>query len=94
MKKTWIQRYKDASKYYQVYCIYVNGNDLDKTKKYIEDYENGIIITDGIEEFKDIKDEENDDRFRIFSIKKFLKFYWLAIVIIGILIISGIKLTQ
>ena len=86
----WIQKYKEASKYYQVYCLYVNNNNLDKVKQFIKDFENGTIITEGIEEFKNVEDEE-DNRFKIFTKKNFWKYYWGAIIIIGILIIIGIK---
>lgn len=87
----WIQKFKEASKYYQVYCLYVNNNDIDKVKQIIKDYENGIIITEDIEELKDAKNEEDDYRFKIFTEKKFLKYYWAAIAIIGILIFIGMK---
>ena len=87
----WIQKYKEASKYYQAYCVYVNSNNLGKVKQFIEDFENGTIITDDIEEFKNVKDEENDSKLKIFTQKNFLKYYWGAIIIIGILIIIGIK---
>lgn len=87
----WIQQYKEASKYYQVYCLYVSNNNLDKVKKFIKDFENATIITDDIEELKNVEDEEKDNRLKIFSIRNFLKYYWFAIIIIGILIIIGIK---
>lgn len=87
----WIQKYKVASKYYQVYCLYVNNNNLDKVEQFIKDFENGTIITDDIEEFKNVEDEEDDNKFKIFTKKNFLKYYWGAIIIIGILIIIGIK---
>lgn len=87
----WIQQYKQASKYYQVYCLYVNDNNLDKVKQFVKDYENATIITDDIEEFKNVEEEENDNKFKIFTRKKFLKYYFGAIIIIGILIIIGIK---
>ena len=90
----WIQKFKEASKYYQVYCLYVNNNNLDKVKQFINGYENGINITDDIEEFKNVEDEEKDNRFNIFTRKNFLKYYWGAIIIIGILIIIGIKFTN
>lgn len=90
----WIQKFKEASKYYQVYCLYVNNNNLDKVKQFIKGYENGINITEGIEEFKNVEDEEKDNRFKIFTRKNFLKYYWGAIIIIGILMIVGIKLTN
>ena len=86
----WIQKYKDASKYYQVYCLYVNSNSFNKVKNFVNDYENATIITDDIEELKNIE-EDDSNRFEKFSLKNFLKYYWLAIVIIGILIFIGIK---
>lgn len=87
----WIQKFHEASKYYQVCCLYVNHNNLNEVKQLIKDYKNGTIITDGIEELKSAEDEENNNRFKIFTEKSFLKYYWGAIVIIGILIIIGIK---
>ena len=90
----WIQKYKEASKYYQAYCVYVNSNNLDKVKQFIENFENGTIITDDIEEFKNVEDEENDSKFKIFTYKNFLKYYWGAIIIIVILMIIGIKIAS
>ena len=87
----WIQKYKEASKFYQVYCLYVNSDKLDKVKQYINDFENGTIITDGIEELENAEEEKVDNRFKIFTIKNFLKHYWIAIILIGILIIIGVK---
>ena len=86
----WIQRYKNASEYYQVYCLYVKKNNIDKVKQFIKDFENGTIITDDIEEFRNVE-EKNDNKFKIFTLKNFRKYYWGAIFIIGILIIIGIK---
>ena len=87
----WIQKYKEASKFYQVYCLYVNSDKLDKVKQYINDFENGTIITDGIEELENAEEEKVDNKFKIFTIKNFLKYYWIAIILIGILIIIGVK---
>ena len=87
----WIQKYKEASKFYQVYCLYVNSDKLDKVKQYINDFENGTIITDGIEELENAEEEKVDNKFKIFTIKNFLRYYWIAIILIGILIIIGVK---
>ncbi len=87
----WIQKYKEASKFYQVYCLYVNSDKLEKVKQYINDFENGTIITDGIEELENAEEEKVDNKFKIFTIKNFLKYYWIAIILIGILIIIGVK---
>ncbi len=84
----WIQHYKDASKYYQIYSLYVNDSSLNKVKQFIEDFNNATVVTDNIEELKNI--EETDNRFRIFTIKNFLKYYWCAIIIMALLIIIGI----
>lgn len=86
----WIQHYRQASEYYQVYCIYVDSNYLDNVRKLIEDFENATIITDGIEEHKNIE-EQTDEKYKKFTIKNFLKYYWCAIIIIGILIVIGVK---
>ena len=86
----WIQHYKDASKYYQVYCLYVNSSSLNKVKQFINDFNNATVVTDDIEEFKNVE-KETDNRFKIFTKKNFLKYYWGAIIIIGLLIIIGIK---
>ena len=53
----WIQKYKEASKYYQVYSLYVNSDKLDKVKQFITEFENGTIITDGIEELENVEEE-------------------------------------
>ena len=87
----WTMQHKNPSKYYQVYCLYVSNNNLDKVKQFIKDFDNATIITDDIEEFKNVEEEEDDNKFKIFTIKTFLKYYWCAIIIIGILIIIGIK---
>ncbi len=89
----WIQKYKDASKYYQVYCLYVNNNDLDKVKQFVKDFENATIITDNIEELKNVEEEEDNNKSKTFNQKKFVKYYLGAFIIIAILIIVGIKLT-
>lgn len=91
IEERWIEKYKEASKYYQVYCLYVNSNNLDKVKQFISDFENGTIITDGIEELENIEEDESDNSYKKFTLKNFLKYYWIAIIIIGILIIIGIK---
>lgn len=93
IEERWLERYKEASKYYQVYCLYVNENNLDKVKQFIKDYENATIITDGIEELKNIEWKKDDNRFKIFTKKKFLKYYYVAMIIVGILIIMAIKFT-
>ena len=85
----WSQHYKDASKYYQVYCLYVNNSSLNKVKQFIEDFDNATVVTDDIEELKNVE-EETDNRFKIFTKKNFLKYYWCAIIIIGLLIIIGL----
>lgn len=90
----WIQKYKDASKYYQVYCLYVNRDKIDKVKQFITEFENGTIITDGIEELENVEEEKIDNRFKFFTFKNFLKYYWIAIIIIAILIIIGVKFTS
>lgn len=89
----WIQKYKEASKYYQVYCLYVNSDKLDKVKQFISEFENGTIITEGIEELENVEEEKSDTKFKLFSLKNFLKYYWIAIILVGILIIIGVKFT-
>lgn len=89
----WIQRFRSASKYYQVYCLYVNNDNLDKVKQFIKDFENSTIITEDIEEFKNVENEEDDNKYKNFTRKDFLKYYFGAFVIIAILIIIGIKFT-
>ena len=50
----WIQHYDEASKYYQVYCLYVNNSGLNKVKQFIEDFNNATVVTDDIEELKNV----------------------------------------
>ena len=93
----WTKQYTQVSKYYQVCCLYVCNNNLDKVKQLIKDFDNPTFIIDDIEELKDVEDvedEENDNKFKIFTVKNFLKYYWGAIIIIGILIIIGIKFSS
>lgn len=87
----WIQQYKEASKYYQVYCLYVNNNNLDKVRQFVKQFNNATIITDDIEELKNVEEEEIDNKSTIFTLKNFLNYYWCAIIIIAILIVIGIK---
>lgn len=89
----WVQKFKQASKYYQVYCLYVNSNNLNKVNKLISDYKNGTIIIDDIEELKETEDDKTDNRFKFFTLKNFLKYYWIALIVIGILMIIGMKFT-
>ncbi len=86
----WIEHYREASKYYQVYCLYVNNNNLEKVKKIVKDFDNATIVNDDIEELKDVEEEEDDNKFKKFTKKNFLKYYWCALIVIGILIIIGI----
>lgn len=54
----------------------------------------GKIIEFGIEEeLKNAEDEEQNNKFKIFTKKNFLKYYWAVLIIIAILIIIGIKYT-
>lgn len=80
----WIEKYKDPSKFYQVYCIYVNSNNIEKVKQFMKDFENATIITDGIEEFQNIDEEENIENSNIFTITDLLKFFLGAIILMGI----------
>lgn len=80
----WIEKYKDPSKFYQVYCIYVNSNNIEKVKQFMKDFENATIITDGIEEFQNIDEEENIENSNIFTIANLLKFFLGAIILMGI----------
>ena len=91
IEERWIQKYKEASKYYQVYCLYVNSVQIDNVKKYIKDYQNGKIITEGIEELENVEDDIIDNKFKIFTYKNFLKYYWIILILIGIVIVIGIK---
>ena len=86
----WIQRYKNASKYYQVYSLYVNNSSLNKVKQFIEDFNNAEVVTENIEELKNAE-EETDNKFKIFTMKNFLKYYWCAIILMGLLIIIFIS---
>ena len=88
----WIQHFKQASEYYEVYCIYVNDNNINKVNKFVEDFEKATIITDDIEELKNVEEEEEDDNeLKTFTRKNFLIYYWCAIIVVGILIAIGIK---
>ena len=91
LEERWIQKFKSASKYYQVYCLYVNDSDIDKVSKFIDDFEKGDIVSDGVEELKEEEENNEENISNRFTIKSFLKYYWLALLIIGILIIIGSK---
>ena len=81
----WIQRYYDASKYYQVYCLYVDKNYLNEVKNIIRDFEEAVIVTEDIEELQG--EEDNDNKYKIFTLKNFLKYYWVLLIIIVLIII-------
>ena len=87
----WIQKFKNPSQFYQVYCLYVKKEDLTSVEEIINNYKNAEIITDDIEELKDIENEE-DDYSKDATKRSLFKFYLAAIVLLGILIIIGINL--
>ena len=90
----WTEQYKNASEYYKVYCLYVNDN-FDKVEQYIKDFENAKIISDDVEELKYAEEEEEkDNRFKIFTIKNFVKYFYIALLIIAIIIIIAAKLSE
>ena len=92
IEERWTENYKQSSKYYQVYCLYVNKDKFEKVDELIKEYENGDIITDGIDELKSIEDEKYDNKFKIFTLKNFLKYYWITLIVIGLLIFIGMKI--
>ena len=90
----WTEQYKNASEYYKVYCLYVNDN-FDKVEQFIKDFENAKIISDDVEELKYAEEEEEkDNRFKIFTIKNFVKYFYIALLIIAIIIIIAAKLSE
>ena len=92
IEERWTKNYKQASKYYQVYCLYVNKDKLERVDEIIKEYENGDIITEGIEELDSIEDEKYNNKFKIFTLKNFLKYYWIILIVIGLLIVIGMKI--
>lgn len=96
LEERWTQNYIDVSKYYKVYCLYVNSDNINQAKQIIEDFEKAKIITDDIEELKNEEPENSEENLKnkIFTKKNFLKYYWGAILIIAILIIIGLKFTS
>lgn len=96
LEERWTQNYIDVSKYYKVYCLYVNSDNINQAKQIIEDFEKAKIITDDIEELKNEEHENSEENLKnkIFTKKNFLKYYWGAILIIAILIIIGLKFTS
>lgn len=92
IEERWTKNYKQASKYYQVYCLYVNKDKLERVDELIKEYENGDIITEGIEELESIEDEKYNNKFKIFTLKNFLKYYLITLIVIGLLIFIGMKL--
>lgn len=93
IQEKWTQDYVGVSQYYQLYSLYVDSNKLGIVKEIIKDWENGTIIDEDVEELKNAEDEEQNNRFKIFTKKNFLKYYWAVLIIIAILIIIGIKFT-
>ncbi len=69
----------------------MNNNNFDKVKQIIKDFENATIITDDVEELKNVEEEEDNNKSQIYTRKNFLKYYFGAIIIIGIIIIIGVK---
>ncbi len=91
IEERWTKNYINVSKYYQVYCVYVDSNKLKIVNKFIEDWKNATIIDEDIEELKNSEDEVQSNKFKIFTKKNFLKYYWGGLIIVAILIIIGIK---
>lgn len=93
IEERWIEGRKQASKYYNVYCLYVNKNNLKNVEKLVKKFENGKIVTSNIEELnnsEESKSEEKEDIenwSRAYNVKKFIKYYFLALLLIGIAII-------
>ena len=75
-----------------MYCLYVNKDKLERVDEIIKEYENGDIITEGIEELDSIEDEKYNNKFKIFTLKNFLKYYWIILIVIGLLIVIGMKI--
>ena len=80
----WYPRVKGSVNHYQVYCLYANSDKLDIIKQYVKDFENGEIITDGIEELENSEEEKNKKN-KIFIIKKILAYIFVAMFAITIL---------
>ena len=55
----WLSRARGMSERYQVYCLYANSDKLDTIKQYVKDFENGEVITDGIEELENADEEKS-----------------------------------
>ena len=84
----WIQRYYDASKYYQVYCLYVDKNYLNEVKNIIRNFNEAVIVKKDIEELQEENEDNKDDnKYKFFTIKNFLKCYWILLIIIATVII-------
>lgn len=93
IEEKWIQGFHNPSHYYQVYSVYVNSDKRDRVEKIINNFENGIIITDSIKELENAEDEEENNLLKKFTVKNFIKYFFGVLIIIGILIIIVSKLT-
>lgn len=92
IEEKWIQVFHNPSHYYQVYSVYVNSDKRDRVEKIINNFENGVIITDGIKELENAEAEEENNFLKKFTVKNFIKYFFGALIIIGILIIVVSKL--
>ncbi len=93
IEEKWIQSFHNPSHYYQVYSVYVNSDKRERVEKIINNFENGVIITDGIKELENAEVEEENNLLKKFTVKNFIKYFFGVLIIIGILIIIVSKLT-
>lgn len=82
----WIQHVKGASKFYQVYCVYVNEDDFERAKKIADDYVNSTIIIEENDELINAENIEPNNLFAIFTKKNFYILYWGGILFLAIML--------
>ena len=80
----WLYSNKGQSEHYQVHCLYANNEKLDIIKQYVKDFENGEIITEGIDELENA-DEEKNKKSKIFIVKKIVAYIFTAMFAIAFL---------
>ena len=82
----WYPRVKGSVNHYQVYCLYANSDKLDIIKQYVKDFENGEVITDGIEELENEDEEKNKKNLNLNKILAYISATMILIALFAVII--------
>ena len=86
VENRWYDRFdrlnnRQVYKNNQVYCLYANNDKYDKIKQYVKDFENGEIITDGIDELENADEEKSK---KILNLNKILAYISATMILIAL----------